>query len=117
MTLVGPHRDDFSFDLGGVDLNAYGSRGQQRLAVLALKLAEADWMQAEVGELPVVLLDDVLSELDPERRQYVLQRVAAPDVSSQRQVWITSTDDSGFPEPLVAAAQRFQIDAGHVRTA
>ena len=117
VSLVGPHRDDFSFDLGGVDLNAYGSRGQQRLAVLALKLAEADWMQAEVGELPVVLLDDVLSELDPERRQYVLQRVAAPDASSQRQVWITSTDDSGFPEPLVAAAQRFQIDAGQVRTA
>ena len=62
--------------LDGVDLNTYGSRGQQRLAVLALKLAEADWMRAEIGELPVVLLDDVLSELDPQRREYVLQRVA-----------------------------------------
>src|SRR5438105_2730249 len=62
-----------SSSLDGVDLNTYGSRGQQRLAVLALKLAEADWMRAEVGDLPVILLDDVLSELDPERRQYVLQ--------------------------------------------
>jgi len=117
VSLIGPHRDDFSFHLDGVDLNVYGSRGQQRLAVLALKLAEADWMRAEVGELPVVLLDDVLSELDPERRRYVLQRVAAPEPSNQRQVWITSTDDTDLSEPLVAAAQRFQIDAGRVRPA
>jgi DNA replication and repair protein RecF len=68
VSLVGPHRDDFSFVLDDVDLNTYGSRGQQRLAVLALKLAEADWMRAEIGELPVVLLDDVLSELDPQHR-------------------------------------------------
>src|SRR5712691_9647946 len=57
VSLVGPPRDDFNFVLDGVDLNRYGSRGQQRLAVLALKLAEADWMRAEIGELPVVLLD------------------------------------------------------------
>src|SRR5207302_3053882 len=76
VSLVGPHRDDFTFVLDGVDLNTYGSRGQQRLAVLALKLAEADWMRATLGDLPVVLLDDVLSELDPQRRAYVLQRVA-----------------------------------------
>ena len=92
VSLVGPHRDDFSFVLDGIDLNTYGSRGQQRLAVLALKLAEADWMRAEIGELPVVLLDDVLSELDPQRRAYVLQRVAEPEPTHQRQVWITSTE-------------------------
>ena len=91
-SLVGPHRDDFTFLLDGVDLNTYGSRGQQRLAVLALKLAEADWMRAEIGELPVVLLDDVLSELDPQRRGYVLQRVAEPEPTQQRQVWITTTE-------------------------
>jgi DNA replication and repair protein RecF len=117
VSLVGPHRDDFTFELDGVDLNAYGSRGQQRLAVLALKLAEADWMRAEVGELPVVLLDDVLSELDPERRRYVLQRVAAPEPTGQRQVWITTTDDTSFSADLATSAQRFQIDAGQVRRA
>src|SRR5947209_3429541 len=94
VSLVGPHRDDFTFFLDGVDLNTYGSRGQQRLAVLALKLAEADWMRDEIGELPVVLLDDVLSELDPQRREYVLRRVAQPEASQQRQVWITTTETS-----------------------
>lgn len=118
VSLVGPHRDDFSFMLDGVDLNTYGSRGQQRLAVLALKLAEADWMRAEIGELPVVLLDDMLSELDPQRRAYVLRRVAEPEPNGQRQVWITTTDpEPSSAEDALRAAQRFVIDAGRVRTA
>jgi DNA replication and repair protein RecF len=123
VTLVGPHRDDFSFMLDGVDLNRFGSRGQQRLAVLALKLAEADWMHAQIGELPVVLLDDVLSELDPQRRQYVLQRVAAPEPTHQRQVWITSTEPveiaatSSSIYEVLSTAQRYEIDAGQVRPA
>ncbi len=119
VSLVGPHRDDFTFVLDDVDLNTYGSRGQQRLAVLALKLAEADWMRAEIGELPVVLLDDMLSELDPQRRLYVLQRVAEPEPSQQRQVWITSTDanDESHIHDFLSTAQRFVIDAGQVRTA
>ena len=119
VSLVGPHRDDFTFVLDDVDLNTYGSRGQQRLAVLALKLAEADWMRAEVGELPVVLLDDVLSELDPHRRGYVLQRLAV-DIDTaprQRQVWITTTEANGFSADLLAAAQQYNIDAGSVRRA
>jgi DNA replication and repair protein RecF len=119
VSLVGPHRDDFTFVLDGIDLNTYGSRGQQRLAVLALKLAEADWMRAEIGELPVVLLDDMLSELDPKRRAYVLQRVAEPEPTHQRQVWITSTDvtDESHIREFLSTAQRFVIDAGQVRTA
>ncbi len=125
VSLVGPHRDDFTFVLDGVDLNTYGSRGQQRLAVLALKLAEADWMRAEIGELPVVLLDDVLSELDPQRRGYVLQRVAEPEPTRQRQVWITTTEatDSTFvhsegqTHDFLSSAQRYEIDAGQLRTA
>jgi DNA replication and repair protein RecF len=116
VSLVGPHRDDFTFLLDDVDLNTYGSRGQQRLAVLALKLAEADWMHTEIGEVPVVLLDDVLSELDPQRRAYVLQRVAAPEPGCQRQVWITTTDaEPASSLDVLAAAQRFVIDAGQVR--
>jgi DNA replication and repair protein RecF len=119
VSLVGPHRDDFTFVLDGVDLNRYGSRGQQRLAVLALKLAEADWMRAEIGELPVVLLDDVLSELDPQRREYVLQRVAEPEPTQQRQVWITTTEttDRALSHEVLSGAQRYLIDAGQVRTA
>ena len=111
--------------LDGVDLNTYGSRGQQRLAVLALKLAEADWMRAEIGELPVVLLDDVLSELDPQRRGYVLQRVAEPEPTQQRQVWITTTETSGLSlapsegqtHEFLSNAQHYEIDAGQLRTA
>lgn len=120
VSLVGPHRDDFVFMLGGVDLNTYGSRGQQRLAVLALKLAEVDWMRSEIDELPVLLLDDVLSELDPQNRGYVLDRVARSHVQHAPlagQVWITTTDTAGFPGELLAAAQRFEIDAGHIRRA
>jgi DNA replication and repair protein RecF len=127
VSLIGPHRDDFTFVLDGVDLNTYGSRGQQRLAVLALKLAEADWMRAEIDELPVVLLDDVLSELDPQRRQYVLQRVAEPEPTQQRQVWITTTEttslslvhtlDSSHTYDFLSLAQCYEIDAGRVRTA
>jgi DNA replication and repair protein RecF len=118
VSLVGPHRDDFTFVLDDVDLNTYGSRGQQRLAVLALKLAEADWMRAEIGELPLVLLDDVLSELDPQRRAYVLQRVAEPEPTRERQVWITSTDADPAPiHDVLGDAQRFVIDTGQIRTA
>jgi DNA replication and repair protein RecF len=117
VSLVGPHRDDFGFVLDGVDLNTYGSRGQQRLAVLALKLAEAEWMHAEIGELPVILLDDVLSELDPQRRAYVLRRVAEADASQRRQLWITTTEIDAADHPALNSAQRYLIDAGQVRTA
>jgi DNA replication and repair protein RecF len=121
VSLVGPHRDDFAFLLDGVDLHAYGSRGQQRLAVLALKLAEADWMRTETGEMPVLLLDDVLSELDPPRRHYVLDRIAPArgetGAAESRQVWITTTETTSFPAAFLAAAQRFSIDAGAARPA
>jgi DNA replication and repair protein RecF len=121
VSLVGPHRDDFAFLLDGVDLHAYGSRGQQRLAVLALKLAEADWMHSETGEMPVLLLDDVLSELDPPRRHYLLDRIAAArgeaGAVGSRQVWITTTDTESFPADFLATAQRFNIDAGTARPA
>ncbi len=118
VSLVGPHRDDFTFMLADVDLNTYGSRGQQRLAVLALKLAEADWMRSSIGEIPVVLLDDMLSELDPRRREYVLLRVARPEPSEQRQVWITTTElDLLSEDQFPTSTQRFVIEAGQVRGA
>lgn len=109
VSLIGPHRDDFAFRLDGVDLNTYGSRGQQRLAVLALKLAEAEFMQAETGERPILLLDDILSELDPLRRTFVLERV-----TGQGQTLITTTDLHDFSPTFLASAQAFEVAAGSV---
>jgi DNA replication and repair protein RecF len=83
--------------------------------VLALKLAEADWMRAEIGESPLLLLDDVLSELDAARRSYVVRRVGRPGPDGQ--VWITTTDLENFAPELVQVGQRFEIDAGRVRRA
>ena len=75
VTLVGPHRDDIGFWINGRDARLYGSQGQQRTAVLSLKLAELQFMAEEIGEYPVLLLDDVASELDPHRRHYLLNAV------------------------------------------
>lgn len=71
-TLVGPHRDDFLVTKKGLDLSKYGSRGEQRLAILWLKLAELTFMEEETGERPMLLLDDIFSELDEEHRKFVL---------------------------------------------
>lgn len=75
VTLVGPHRDDLRFSINETDARLYGSQGQQRTAVLALKLAELQYMYEELGEYPVLLLDDVASELDPHRRHFLLHAV------------------------------------------
>ncbi|HYF92921.1 MAG TPA: DNA replication/repair protein RecF [Symbiobacteriaceae bacterium] len=75
VTLVGPHRDDIAFWINDRDARLYGSQGQQRTAVLAMKLAELQFMAEEIGEYPVLLLDDVASELDPHRRHYLLSAV------------------------------------------
>jgi DNA replication and repair protein RecF len=75
-TLVGPHRDDLAFCIGGRDLTTFASRGQQRTAILALKLAELDLLTALDGRPPLLLLDDVFSELDPLRRGHLVRRIA-----------------------------------------
>lgn len=75
ITLVGPHRDDVGFWISERDARLYASQGQQRTAVLALKLAELQFMAEEIQEAPILLLDDVASELDPHRRHYLLHAV------------------------------------------
>ena len=87
MTLTGPHRDEMRFLVDGVDMNIYGSRGQQRSTALALKLAEMELMHQQTGEQPVLLLDDVLSELDEKRRRYLISRI-----DSHEQTLLTTTD-------------------------
>ena len=73
MTSVGPHRDDFVFQIGGMDARKFGSQGQQRTAALSLKLAEIEFVKKITGDTPVLLLDDVLSELDSSRQQLLLE--------------------------------------------
>ena len=90
ITSVGAHREEFSIELSGKSARLYGSQGQQRSAALSLKLAEADIIAKATGEEPVILLDDVFSELDPQRQKYVVSRLA------DRQVFITCCDEENI---------------------
>ncbi|MGH2350533.1 MAG: DNA replication/repair protein RecF [Chloroflexota bacterium] len=109
VTLAGPHRDDAGFYAGDVDLRVYGSRGQQRAAALSLKLAEVELMQRYTGERPVLLLDDVMSELDPRRRRFV-QGV----LQEQQQVLVTATELTYFGGDFLDDADVYQVEAGAV---
>ena len=75
MTEVGPHRDDILFVINGVDIRKYGSQGQQRTTALSLKLAEIELVKEITGDNPILLLDDVLSELDSNRQNYLLNSI------------------------------------------
>ena len=104
-TSVGPHRDDMEIHLDGVDASRYASRGQARTAILALKFAEAEYLSRRRGERPVILLDDVLSELDPRRRVLVLDRVSRYD-----QCLITTAELEAVP-----LARRSQMNVYRVK--
>ena len=110
MTVVGPHRDDMHFLVDGIDMNLYGSRGQQRTTALALKLAEVDLMARVTGEPPVLLLDDVMSELDAQRRARVIAMVDGVEQSV-----LTATDWSDFSDDFLARACSWQVVAGEIR--
>jgi DNA replication and repair protein RecF len=110
MTLIGPHRDDIKFEIDGHDLQAFGSRGQQRLAVVALKLAEADLMREETGEEPILLLDDVLSELDPEHRALLIRAISA----TGGQVILTAADESLFQSAELAGIPTARVLFGKI---
>jgi len=109
VTSVGPHRDDLRFLVDGVDMTAYGSRGQQRTAALSLKLAEVAFMQEETGESPVLLLDDVMSELDEQRRACVTRVIR-----EQEQVIVTTTDLADFPAGFPAAGALWHVQEGRI---
>ncbi|NPA06593.1 MAG: DNA replication and repair protein RecF [Chloroflexi bacterium] len=109
-TGLGPHRDDFRFYAGGLDLARYGSRGQVRTALLLLKLAEAAWFQERFGEPPILLLDDLLAELDPQRREHVLRHFLA----AGEQIILTATEPSMYPESLRQDTTLWTIEAGRV---
>jgi DNA replication and repair protein RecF len=118
MTTIGPHRDDLAFVAGRprqgtheVDLGTYGSRGQQRTAVLTLKLAELAWMREQTGDTPVLLLDEVLAELDATRRQYLLERV-----NDVQQALLTATDPEMFSADFRRRATLWQVHGGIIDT-
>ena len=109
VTLQGPHRDDFRPRSNGIDLRLYGSRGQNRTAMLAMKLAEIEWLKQRTGDWPILLLDEVLAELDIERREDLLSRI-----SSVTQSILTTADLSMFTEPFQNHATIWKIDAGTI---
>jgi len=109
MTLTGPHRDDLRFNASGIDLGIYGSRGQGRTAVLSLKLAEMAWMKEKVGEWPILLLDEVLAELDPQRRRDLLNRIGGAEQSL-----MTTTDLDLFEPSFVEKVQTWKVESGTI---
>jgi DNA replication and repair protein RecF len=110
MTLIGPHRDDLSIRLAEREIGVYGSRGQQRATTLALRLAEANFMAERTGDCPVLLLDDLLSELDSRRREHLLKAIDRPD----QQTLITATDLDDFAPAFLANITRLHVDSGKI---
>lgn len=108
-TSLGPHRDDLRFLSNGIDLGIYGSRGQVRTTMLTLKMAEVAWLQQRTGHMPVLLLDEVLAELDTERRADLLARLG-----DWEQALMTTTDVSLFDPVFVAQARRWDIRDGRL---
>lgn len=108
-TSQGPHRDDIDFISNGINLGVYGSRGQIRSTMLSLKLAEMEWIKTKTGEWPVLLLDEVLAELDDERRIDLLGKI-----SQVEQALLTTTDNTLFPKKFLDNANRWQIQDGNI---
>ena len=109
VTTIGPHRDELRFLANDIDLGYYGSRGQIRTTLLALKLAEVHWMKERTGEWPVILLDEVMAELDTQRRSDLLKYVGETE-----QVLFTTTDLNLFTPEFAANAEVWQVKNGRV---
>jgi DNA replication and repair protein RecF len=109
VTTIGPHRDDLRFIINKADVSDYGSRGQIRTTLLALKLAEVEWMKERTGETPVILLDEVMAELDTSRRADLLKYVG-----EDQQVLFTTTDLTLFSPEFTNAAEIWDVKNGVV---
>jgi len=105
---TGPHHDDIELELNGMSVRAFGSQGQQRTAALALKLSELRLMQARTGDAPILLLDDVLSELDSHRRRQLMEHTGGV------QVLITCTQASSIPQIESRHVEMMTVRAGEV---
>jgi len=109
ITLSGPHRDDLRLLVNGRDLTLYGSRGQGRTAVMAFKLAELAWMREQIGEYPVLLLDEMVAELDAHRRAYLLERI-----DGVTQTVATTTEQDIFTPDFLARAAIWTVADGRI---
>ena len=109
ITTVGPHRDEIRIQSNGIDLTDYGSRGQIRTALLSLKLAEVEWLKQKTTQWPVLLLDEMLAELDIDRRKFLLDFLA-----NAEQTIMTTTDMNLFPNDFSDACEKWTIDSGSV---
>lgn len=107
-TGIGPHRDDLLLEVNGQNLRVYGSQGQQRTGALALKLAELEFIKSETGEYPILLLDDVMSELDASRREHLLGFI-----KNRIQTFITATDATSFPAAF--SGRKFIVKQGTIQ--
>lgn len=112
---VGPHRDDWAILVNGKNLGVFGSRGQVRTGILALKLAEINWMRATTADVPILLLDEVIAELDLQRREallaYVTNQVRGKGMA---QALLTATDPGMFPAEFLNQATGLRVQAGRV---
>ena len=108
-TGIGPHLDDLVLAVGGMSLRSYGSQGQQRTGALALKLAELFYLRENVGEAPILLLDDVMSELDTDRRAALLSFIRSEEI----QTFITATDAAYFPSERMGTYR--YVENGQIR--
>ena len=109
MTLYGPHRDDIKFLIGDDDIKIYGSQGQQKVAIIALKLSEIEIFKSITGSYPIILLDDVFSELDIKTRNKLINYI-----SKDIQVIITSNDTKGLNRKFVDSAKIFNVIKGKI---
>jgi DNA replication and repair protein RecF len=110
VTTLGPHRDELRFLANQTDLGDYGSRGQVRTALLALKLAEVEWMKTKTGEWPVLLLDEVMAELDLQRRADLLAYLG-----KMEQALLATTDLKLFAPEFVEKTETWEVNAGSVK--
>lgn len=109
-TLFGPHRDDVAFYVNGQNVQTYGSQGQQRTTALSVKLAEIDLMQAQTGEYPILLLDDVLSELDDTRQTHLLKAF-----QDKVQTFLTTTSLDNVAQDIIKQPKIFTIANGEIK--
>ena len=109
LTLFGPHRDELRLLINARDSGLYGSRGQARTAVMALKFAELEWMRDQTGEYPLFLLDEVAAELDGKRRAFLMERL-----DGQAQTLVTTTELDIFSPAFLNRAQVFQVVNGQI---
>ncbi|WLV24708.1 DNA replication/repair protein RecF [Aciduricibacillus chroicocephali] len=108
-TLLGPHRDDLAFFVNGKNVQTFGSQGQQRTTALSVKLAEIELIESEVGEYPVLLLDDVLSELDDYRQSHLLNTI-----QGKVQTFVSTTSVDGIHHETLKQAELFRVKNGEI---